>query len=98
MDVDISLATPLGFRIPSCPVWNVMTQHAMSWRRAQPSQSSGMTGTSPGNFSRDGVSQPMGLHRTGIAYGCHGAGGDAAVATSWPPSPLEAEEGISTTS
>lgn len=71
---DISLAAPRRFRIPSQRIWKFLTKRGMSWRGAAPGQPRVVTGASPGNFSRGGASQCMGLHLTDMAHGRDGAG------------------------
>ena len=66
---DISLAAPRRFRIPSQRVWKFPTKPGMPWRGAALGQPRVVTGVSPGNFLRDGVSQSMGLHLTDMAHG-----------------------------
>ena len=71
----------------------------MSTRDAPPGRLPSIAGASPGNFSREGVSQKMGLHLTGMAHEHDGAGdGVVGVAAFWTPWRYEAAEGISTTS
>jgi hypothetical protein len=99
MDGDISLAGARRFRIPSSVRRKFMVTCSLSWRSAAPGHPRPMVAASLGNFSRDGVSQTMGLHLSDMAHAYRDAGYDVTgIAASWTPSPSAAEEGMSTTS
>jgi hypothetical protein len=102
MDGDISLATSRRFiyhHVPAWLVWKSMRKCRISWRGATLGKPRSITAASPGNFSRTGVSQLMGLHHSSMAHTYHGAEYDVTgVTASWTVSTHAAEEGISTTS
>jgi hypothetical protein len=99
MDGDISLAGARRFRIPSSMRRKFLVMCSLSWRSAAPGHPRPMIAASLGNFSRDGVSQTMGLHLSGMAHAYHDAGDDVTgIAACWTPAPYAAEEGMSTTS
>jgi hypothetical protein len=76
-----------------------MTTCGMSWRGATPGYPRPIIAASVGNFSRDGVSQAVGLYRGGMAHAYLDVEYDVTgVAASWTPSSHAAEQGISTTS
>jgi hypothetical protein len=72
MHGDISLAAGLWFHIPLQVMLNLIVLCGMLRYCARAGRPPWMTGTNPGNFSRDGVSQPTALHRTRSSHGRRG--------------------------